>query len=56
MEKTRRQFSPQGKVAILREHVIEQVPVSDLRDKHKLTSDALSEAAAPFSKRAFCHW
>ena len=30
MEKTRRQFSPQQKVAILREHLVEHVPVSDL--------------------------
>jgi transposase-like protein len=36
MEKPRRQFTPQQKVAILREHLIEQVPVSDLCDKHKL--------------------
>ena len=36
MEKTRRQFTPQQKVAILREHLVERVPVSDLCDKHKL--------------------
>ena len=36
MENTRRQFSPQQKVAILREHLIERMPVSDLCDKHKL--------------------
>ena len=36
MEKIRRQFSPQQKVAILREHLVEHVPVSDLCDKHKL--------------------
>ena len=36
MEKSRRQLTPQQKVAILREHLIEQVPVSDLCDKHKL--------------------
>ena len=28
--------TPQQKVAILREHLVEQVPVSDLCDKHKL--------------------
>jgi hypothetical protein len=33
MEKTRRQFTPQQKVAILREHLVEQVPVSDLCDE-----------------------
>jgi transposase InsO family protein len=36
LEKTRRDFTPQQKVAILREHLVEQVPVSDLCDKHKL--------------------
>jgi hypothetical protein len=36
MEKTRRQFTPQQKVAILREHLVEHMPVSDLCDKHKL--------------------
>ena len=36
MEKPRRQFTPQQKVAILREHLVEHVPVSDLCDKHKL--------------------
>jgi transposase len=36
MESTRREFTPQQKVAILREHLIEHVPVSDLCDKHKL--------------------
>jgi transposase len=32
----RRHFTPQQKVAILREHLVELVPVSDLCDKHKL--------------------
>jgi uncharacterized protein YjbJ (UPF0337 family) len=36
MEKIRRQFSPHQKVAILRAHLVEHVPVSDLCDKHKL--------------------
>jgi transposase len=36
MEKTRRHFTPQQKVAVLREHLVEHVPVSDLCDKHKL--------------------
>jgi len=36
MEKTRRHCTPQQKVAILREHLVEHVPVSDLCDKHKL--------------------
>ena len=34
MAKTRRHFSPQEKVAILRQHLLEKVPVSDLCDKH----------------------
>ena len=32
--KSRRNFSPAEKVAILREHLIERVPISDLCDKH----------------------
>jgi transposase len=36
MEKTRRQFTPQQKLAILREHLVEHGPVSDLCDRHKL--------------------
>jgi transposase len=34
MTKQRRHFSPQDKVAILRAHLLEKVPVSDLCDKH----------------------
>jgi transposase len=34
MSTTRRQFTPQEKVAILRRHLLEQVPVSDLGDQH----------------------
>ncbi len=59
MEKTRRQFTPQQKVAILREHLIEQVPVSDLCDKHKLHPTLFYQwqkaffenGAAPFESR-----
>lgn len=36
MTKQRRKFSPQEKVRILREHLIEKVPVSDLCDRHGL--------------------
>jgi hypothetical protein len=36
METTRRQFTPQPKVAVLREDRVAHVPVSDLCDKHKL--------------------
>jgi len=33
---TRRQYTPEQKVAILREHLLERTPVSDLCDKHKI--------------------
>ena len=33
---TRRHFTPQQKVAILREHLIEHTPVSDVCDKHQI--------------------
>jgi transposase-like protein len=36
MEKNRRNFTPEQKVAILREHLVERVPVSDLCDKHQI--------------------
>ena len=36
MERTRRNFSPEQKVNILREHLIERVPVSDVCDKHQI--------------------
>src|SRR5436190_16593690 len=34
MNRQRRPFTPQQKVAILREHLVEKVPVSDLCEKH----------------------
>jgi transposase len=36
MEKSRRHYSPQQKVAVLREHLIEQVPISELCEKHHI--------------------
>jgi transposase len=36
MEKSRRQFSPHQKVAILRQHLIEQIPISELCEKHQI--------------------
>jgi transposase len=36
VKKTRRKFTPQDKAAIVREHLIERVSVSDLCDKHGL--------------------
>ena len=32
--RSQRRFSPEQKVAIVRRHLLEQVPVSDLCDKH----------------------
>lgn len=34
MRKSRKQYTPAAKAAILREHLIDHVPVSDLCDKH----------------------
>ena len=34
MRKTRKFYSPQDKVAILRRHLVDDVPVSDLCDQH----------------------
>jgi transposase-like protein len=36
MTKARRKFTPEQKVTILREHLVERRPVSDVRDKHHL--------------------
>jgi transposase len=36
MSRQRRTFTPEQKVAILREHLIDKVPVSDLCEKHGL--------------------
>ena len=34
MGKSRKRYSPQEKAVILREHLIDRVPISDLCDKH----------------------
>jgi len=34
MTRQRRHFTPQQKVALLREHLVDKVPVSDLCEKH----------------------
>ncbi len=36
MERIRRNFAPEQKVNILREQLIEHVPVSDVCDKHHI--------------------
>jgi len=36
MPKTRRRFSPQQKAAIVREHLVDRVAVSDVCDKHDI--------------------
>src|SRR5579872_4147467 len=36
MSQQRRHFTPEQKVAILREHLLDKVPVSDLCEKHGL--------------------
>jgi transposase len=37
MTRPRRHFTPEQKVALLREHLIDKVPVSDVCEKHGLT-------------------
>ena len=36
MTRQRRHFTPEQKVALLREHLLDKVPVSDLCEKHGL--------------------
>ena len=36
MRKPRRRFTPEQKASILREHLLDHVPVSDICDKHDL--------------------
>jgi transposase len=36
MKKQRKHYTPEDKVAILRRHLLEQVPISELCDKHGL--------------------
>jgi transposase len=60
VKRTRRKFTPQDKAAIVREHLIEKVPVSDLCDKHGLKptlfyrwqKDMLENMAALFERQA----
>jgi transposase len=60
VKRTRRKFTPQDKAAIVREHLIEKVPVSDLCDKHGLKptlfyrwqKDMLENMAALFERQS----
>jgi transposase len=36
MKKQRKHYTPEEKVAILRRHLVEQIPISELCDKHGL--------------------
>ena len=57
--KRRRQFSPPQKVAVLREHLIEKVPISDVCDRHGLNptvfyrwqKEFFQNGAAAFERR-----
>ena len=40
MKKQRKHYTPEEKVAILRRHLLEQVPISELCDKHGLQPTA----------------
>jgi len=59
MAKTRRRFSAEEKVAILRRHLVEGVPVSDLCDEHGLSpslfyrwqKEFFEHGAAAFARR-----
>jgi transposase len=43
MSKKRRYFTAETKVAIIRKHFIEQIPVSDICDEHKITVSQFQE-------------
>jgi transposase len=36
MKKKRKQYTPQGKVTILKQHLMDNIAVSDLCDEHEL--------------------
>ena len=59
MERTRRNFSPEQKVTILREHLIERVPVSDVCDKHQIQPTLFYQWQKTFFEKgnaAFLNW
>ena len=60
MKKQRKHYTPEEKVAILRRHLLEQVPISELCDKHGLQptvfyrwqKEFFENAAAAFQPKA----
>ena len=55
MKKQRKHCTPEEKVAILRRHLLEQVPISELCDKHGLQPTELSETdECPQNARYAC--
>jgi transposase-like protein len=60
METTRKQYSPEQKVAILREHLLEGQPVSDVCDRHHINptqfyawqKQLFENGTAAFAKRS----
>jgi len=48
MAEVRRKFTPQEKVAILRQHLVEKVAVSELCEKHKITPNQFYRWQAEF--------
>ena len=63
MAKTRRTFSPDEKVQILRQHLIEDVPISDVCDQNGLNptvfyrwqKEFFENGAAAFERRGNAH-
>ena len=50
MRKTRKNDTPVEKVTILRRHLIDRVPVSDLYDEHGLPGTSRSRGGGPALK------
>ena len=63
MRKPRKNYTPVEKVAILRRHLIDHVPVSDLCDEHQLSptlfylwqKQFFENGPAAFASRIACH-
>lgn len=51
MQTPRRHYTPEQKVNILREHLIERTPVSDLCDRHGIAPTLFYQWQKPFLKR-----